>query len=61
MKTRTIALIAHDKKKPEIAEWAKANFEKLKKYRLCGLSVILCLKSVLHYQNLYITTLIIFP
>ena len=36
MKTRTIALIAHDKKKPEIAEWAKANFEKLKKYRLCG-------------------------
>ncbi|MDR2635051.1 MAG: methylglyoxal synthase [Clostridiales bacterium] len=33
---KTIALIAHDNKKTEMAEWAKANAETLKNYRLCG-------------------------
>ena len=32
----TIALIAHDNKKKEIAEWAVANKSKLAKYELCG-------------------------
>ncbi len=32
----TIALIAHDNKKPEIIEWAKKNKEILKKFSLCG-------------------------
>ena len=35
-KITTIALIAHDNKKPEIIEWAKKNKEILKKYQLCG-------------------------
>ncbi|MCD8308751.1 MAG: hypothetical protein LUD19_02765, partial [Clostridia bacterium] len=33
---KTIALIAHDNKKPEIVEWAKANSQILKGYNLCG-------------------------
>ena len=36
LKTKTIALIAHDNKKNEIVEWAKANIEALKKCKLCG-------------------------
>ncbi len=32
----TIALIAHDNKKPEIIEWAMKNKEILKKFSLCG-------------------------
>lgn len=32
----TIALIAHDNKKKEIAEWAVANKSKLAEYELCG-------------------------
>ncbi len=32
----TIALIAHDNKKPEIIEWAKKNKEILSKFSLCG-------------------------
>ncbi|MCI9518210.1 MAG: methylglyoxal synthase [Clostridia bacterium] len=35
-KKRTIALIAHDNKKAEIVEWAKANREILKNHNLCG-------------------------
>ena len=33
---KTIALIAHDNKKPEIIEWAKKNKEILKNFNLCG-------------------------
>ena len=33
---KTIALIAHDNKKPEIIEWAKKNQSALAKYDLCG-------------------------
>jgi len=33
---KTIALIAHDNKKQEMIEWAKANLKKLKLYNLCG-------------------------
>ncbi len=33
---KTIALIAHDNKKPEIVEWASNNVEILKNYNLCG-------------------------
>ncbi len=33
---KTIALIAHDNKKPEIVEWASKNVEILKNYNLCG-------------------------
>ena len=33
---KTIALIAHDNKKPEIIEWAKKNKEILKNFLLCG-------------------------
>ena len=33
---KTIALIAHDNKKPEIINWAKKNKECLAKYQLCG-------------------------
>ncbi len=33
---KTIALIAHDNKKPEIVDWAKCNAEKLREYNLCG-------------------------
>ncbi|MBO7149257.1 MAG: methylglyoxal synthase [Clostridia bacterium] len=32
----TIALIAHDNKKPEIIEWAMKNKEILSKFSLCG-------------------------
>lgn len=35
-KKRTIALIAHDNKKAEIVEWAKANRDILKNHNLCG-------------------------
>jgi methylglyoxal synthase len=35
-KTKTIALIAHDNKKPEIVNWALKNKEILKNYDLCG-------------------------
>ena len=33
---KTIALIAHDNKKPEIIEWARKNKEILKNFLLCG-------------------------
>jgi len=33
---KTIALIAHDHKKAEITEWARVNYDILKRYRLCG-------------------------
>lgn len=33
---KTIALIAHDNKKPEIIEWAQKNEEILQKFSLCG-------------------------
>lgn len=33
---KTIALIAHDNKKPQICEWAKCNAEKLATFDLCG-------------------------
>lgn len=36
MKTKTIALIAHDNKKQELVDWALSNIETLKKYDLCG-------------------------
>ncbi len=36
MKKQTIALIAHDNKKKELAEWALDNKDKLAKYELCG-------------------------
>ncbi len=35
-KFTTIALIAHDNKKQEIIEWAKANKQILQKFSLCG-------------------------
>ncbi|MDR2091364.1 MAG: methylglyoxal synthase [Clostridiales bacterium] len=35
-KKKTVALIAHDNKKPEIVEWAKAHAERLKNFNLCG-------------------------
>ena len=35
-KIKTIALIAHDNKKPEIIEWAKKNKEVLENFVLCG-------------------------
>jgi len=34
--TKTIALIAHDSKKKQIAEWAAANRQTLEKHVLCG-------------------------
>ncbi len=33
---KTLALIAHDNKKPDIIEWAKRNKDLLKEYNLCG-------------------------
>lgn len=36
MERKTIALVAHDNKKPEIVKWATDNAEKLKNYDLCG-------------------------
>lgn len=36
MDRKTIALVAHDNKKPELVKWAKDNAEELKKYDLCG-------------------------
>lgn len=36
MNGKKIALIAHDNKKAEIVEWAKANAQKLAEYELCG-------------------------
>ena len=35
-KVKSIALIAHDNKKPEIIEWALKNKEILSKFSLCG-------------------------
>lgn len=36
MKTKTIALIAHDNKKPDIIRWAKENKDTLSRFDLCG-------------------------
>lgn len=36
MKKMTIALVAHDKKKPEMINWAVANKERLSQFELCG-------------------------
>ena len=36
MKPKTIALIAHDHKKPDIIRWAKENKEILSHFDLCG-------------------------
>ena len=36
MKTRTIALIAHDNKKHEMVNWALTNKDTLAKFNLCG-------------------------
>lgn len=33
---KTIALVAHDNKKPEMIKWAKENKEKLSEFNLCG-------------------------
>lgn len=33
---KTIALIAHDNKKPEMLTWVKANRERLSHHHLCG-------------------------
>ena len=35
-KIKTIAIIAHDNKKPEIIEWASRNKDILKNFALCG-------------------------
>ena len=35
-KTKHIALIAHDAKKQELADWCAANHDQLKKHFLCG-------------------------
>lgn len=35
-KVKTIALIAHDNKKPEIIEWALKNKQVLQNFALCG-------------------------
>ena len=35
-KKKTIALIAHDNKKHEMVNWALANKDTLKQYKLCG-------------------------
>ncbi|WP_028243372.1 methylglyoxal synthase [Pseudobutyrivibrio ruminis] len=35
-RTKTIALIAHDQKKPLLIEWCKQNKELLEKHNLCG-------------------------
>ena len=36
MERKTIALVAHDMKKPEIVKWATENKETLSTYDLCG-------------------------
>lgn len=36
MKTKTIALIAHDNKKPDIIRWAEENKAILSRFNLCG-------------------------
>lgn len=36
MKTKTIALIAHDNKKPDIIRWAQENKAILSHFNLCG-------------------------
>ena len=38
MKKKTIALVAHDSRKMDMAEWANFNKEKLAKYHLVGTS-----------------------
>lgn len=35
-KTKTVALIAHDNKKPDIVNWAVNNCAALEKFNLCG-------------------------
>lgn len=35
-KTKTVALIAHDNKKPDIVNWAVNNRAELEKFNLCG-------------------------
>ncbi len=35
-KTKTVALIAHDNKKPDIVNWAVNNRAALEKFNLCG-------------------------
>lgn len=35
-KTKTVALIAHDSKKPDIVDWAVNNKAALAKFELCG-------------------------
>ncbi len=44
-KKHTVALIAHDNKKSEIVEWAKANCDILKEHNLCGTGTTACLIS----------------
>ena len=36
MRQKTIALIAHDNKKPDIIRWAKENKNTLSRFELCG-------------------------
>ncbi len=36
MRQKTIALIAHDNKKPDIIRWAKENKNTLSRFNLCG-------------------------
>lgn len=36
MKQKTIALIAHDNKKPDMIRWAKENVDILSRFALCG-------------------------
>ena len=36
MRQKTIALIAHDNKKPDIIRWAKENKSTLSRFNLCG-------------------------
>lgn len=36
MKRKTIALIAHDNKKPDMIRWAKENADILSRFALCG-------------------------
>lgn len=36
MRQKTIALIAHDNKKPDIIRWAKENKNMLSRFELCG-------------------------
>lgn len=42
-KTKRIALIAHDAKKQELANWCAANQEQLSRHFLCGTGTTACL------------------